>query len=135
MRGDRMAVFVVVAILGSAAITLVGFVTYLAFCAFVVICTGGTSGLQDVAEAIRAFASIGSLSPTVSLEIRSSANRRARSANSGEGSQGKGAELLHSDQYGAAAGTDTSAGARADAAAGGGTALSRARRRHPAVRL
>ena len=59
-----MAVFVVVvAALGSAAIALAGFVFYLAFCAFVVIRTGGTSGLRDVAEAMRAFASVGSLGP------------------------------------------------------------------------
>jgi hypothetical protein len=57
-----MAVLVVALVLGSAAIALVGFVLYLAFCAFVVIRTGGTSGLRDVAVAIRAFASVGSLS-------------------------------------------------------------------------
>jgi hypothetical protein len=58
-----MAGFVVVAVLGSAAIALAGFVSYLAFCAFVVKRTGGTSGLRDVAEAVRAFAAVGSLSP------------------------------------------------------------------------
>ena len=41
---------------------LVGFTLYLVFCAFVVIRTGGTAGLRDVAVAIRAFASIESLS-------------------------------------------------------------------------
>jgi len=58
-----MAGFVVVVVLGSAAIALAGFVSYLAFCAFVVKHTGGTSGLRDVAEAVRAFATVGSLSP------------------------------------------------------------------------
>jgi hypothetical protein len=57
-----MAVLVVAMILGSAAIALVGFALYLAFCVFVVVRTGGTSGLRDVAIAIRAFASVGSLS-------------------------------------------------------------------------
>lgn len=56
-----MAVLVVAAVLGSAAIALVGFALYLVFCAFVVIRTGGTAGLRDVAVAIRAFASIESL--------------------------------------------------------------------------
>lgn len=57
-----MAVLVVEAVLGSAAIALVGFALYLAFCTFVVARTGGTSGLRDVAVAIWAFASVGSLS-------------------------------------------------------------------------
>ena len=57
-----MAVLVVAAVLGSAAIVLLGFALYLAFCAFVVVRTGGTSGLRDVAVAVRAFASVGSLS-------------------------------------------------------------------------
>ena len=57
-----MAVLVAAMVLGSAAIVLVGFALYLAFCAFVVVRTGGTSGLRDVAIAVRAFASVGSLS-------------------------------------------------------------------------
>ena|ERR1700722_1366003 len=63
-----MAVFVVAMILGGAASTLVAFALYLAFCVFVVIRTGGTSGLRDVAIAIRAFAGLRSLSPLSRLK-------------------------------------------------------------------
>jgi hypothetical protein len=56
-----VAVLVAATVLGSAAIALVGFALYLAFCAFVVIRTNDTKGLRDVAEAVRAFASVGSL--------------------------------------------------------------------------
>jgi hypothetical protein len=35
-----------------------GFVCFLIFCTFVVIRTGGTAGLQDVAVAVRAYASV-----------------------------------------------------------------------------
>lgn len=67
-----MAVLVLAAVLGSAAIALVGFALYLAFCAFVIVRTGGTSGLRDVADAIRAFASVGSLSSRGRLGTMSS---------------------------------------------------------------
>lgn len=49
-------------VLGVPAVTaLVGFVCYLIFLAFVVLRTGGTAGLRDVAVAMRAFGSIASL--------------------------------------------------------------------------
>jgi len=63
-----MAALVVALVLGSAAIALLGFVSYLAFCAFVVVRTNGTSGLRDVAVAIRAFSSVGTLSGRSRLE-------------------------------------------------------------------
>jgi hypothetical protein len=53
---------VVAVVLGGAAIVLAGFVFFLIFCAFVVVRTGDTAGLRDVAVAVRAFASVGSLS-------------------------------------------------------------------------
>jgi hypothetical protein len=52
----------VAVVLGGAAIVLAGFVFFLIFCAFVVVRTGDTAGLRDVAVAVRAFASVGSLS-------------------------------------------------------------------------
>lgn len=42
-------------VLGLAAMVLLGFLAYLAFLAFVVVRTGDTSGLQDVAIAIKAY--------------------------------------------------------------------------------
>ena len=57
-----MAVLFTAVFIGSAAFAaLIGFISYLAFCAFVVVRTGSTAGLRDVAIAIRAFASIGNL--------------------------------------------------------------------------
>jgi hypothetical protein len=52
-----MAVLFVAMIVGSAS-ALVGFALFLIFCAFVVVRTGGTTGLRDVAVAVRAFASV-----------------------------------------------------------------------------
>jgi hypothetical protein len=52
-----MAVFVVAMILSSIT-ALIGFTLYLIFCAFIVVRTGGTAGLRDVAVAVRAFASV-----------------------------------------------------------------------------
>ena len=49
-----MSAVVVVAAITSIAV-LVGFISFLAFCAFVVVRTGTTAGLRDVAVAIRAF--------------------------------------------------------------------------------
>ena len=46
-------------IIASGAMVLVGFVCFLLFCAFVVVRTGGTAGLRDVAIAVRAFAFVG----------------------------------------------------------------------------
>jgi hypothetical protein len=55
-----MAVLFVAMIVGSVS-ALVGFALFLIFCAFVVVRTGGTAGLRDVAVAVRAFASVWSL--------------------------------------------------------------------------
>ena len=44
-----------VVVLGGAIVVLVGFIFYLRFCAFIVVRTGGTTGLRDVAVAMRAF--------------------------------------------------------------------------------
>lgn len=49
-----MSGVVVVAAITSAAV-LVGFISFLIFCAFVILRTGSTAGLRDVAVAIRAF--------------------------------------------------------------------------------
>ncbi len=68
---------VLAVVLGSAAVALVGFVFYLIFCAFVVVRTGDTACLHDVAEAIRAFASLASLSPR-SRRNHSSRSRKRR---------------------------------------------------------
>jgi hypothetical protein len=46
-------------VIASAAMALIGFVCFLIFCTFVVIRTGGTAGLRDVAVAVRAYASVG----------------------------------------------------------------------------
>ena len=54
-------VSVLVVVLSSAAVVLAAFVFYLIFCAFVVVRTGSTACLHDVAVAIRAFSSPGSL--------------------------------------------------------------------------
>lgn len=61
-----MAVLVVAMILSSVT-ALAGFTLFLIFCAYVVNRTGGTTGLRDVAEAVRAFASIWSQSARVRL--------------------------------------------------------------------
>lgn len=46
----------VVLLTGMASLTvLVGFLSFLVFCAYVVRHTGGTAGLRDVAIAVRAF--------------------------------------------------------------------------------
>jgi hypothetical protein len=58
-----VANMLIVVILGGGVIVLIGFALYLWFCHFVVDRTGDTSGLRDVAIAVRAFAFIGSLSP------------------------------------------------------------------------
>ena len=58
-----MAVALVVVFSVGAVSVLIAFVQFLRFCRFVVHRTGGTAGLRDVAVAIRAFASIGSLGP------------------------------------------------------------------------
>jgi len=52
---------VLMVVLSSAVVVLAAFVVYLIFCAFVVIRTGSTACLRDVAVAIRAFSSLGSL--------------------------------------------------------------------------
>jgi hypothetical protein len=62
-----------VAVLGSAVAALVGFVFYLFFCAFVIVRTGSTAGLRDVAVAIRAFAAMCHLTP---LSRRGTSSRR-----------------------------------------------------------
>jgi hypothetical protein len=62
-----MAVLILAVTLGSVAAALLGFALYLAFCAFIVIRTGGTSGLRDVAVAIRAFASVANMNSRSSL--------------------------------------------------------------------
>jgi hypothetical protein len=67
-----MAGFVVAVVLGSAAIALAAFVSYLVFCAFVVKRMGGTSGLRDVAEAVRVRGR-GKPEPAVSPKIHDSA--------------------------------------------------------------
>jgi hypothetical protein len=54
---------VLVVVLSGGAVVLAAFVFYLIFCAFVVIRTGSTACLHDVAVAIRAFSSMGSLTP------------------------------------------------------------------------
>lgn len=46
-------------VIAGAAMALIGFVCFLIFCTFVVIRTGDTAGLRDVAIAVRAFASVG----------------------------------------------------------------------------
>jgi hypothetical protein len=51
---------VVIASAAAAVALTVPFVCYLLFCAFVVVRTGGTEGLRDVAVAVRAFASVSS---------------------------------------------------------------------------
>lgn len=61
-----MAVLVVAMILSSVT-ALAGFALFLIFCAYVVNRTGGTAGLRDVAEAVRAFASVWSQSARVRL--------------------------------------------------------------------
>ncbi len=43
------------AMVGCAGITAVSFLRYLAFLRFVIVRTGGTAGLRDVATAIRAY--------------------------------------------------------------------------------
>lgn len=48
-------------VLGGATVVLVAFLFYLCFCTFIVIRTGGTAGLRDVAVAMRAFGVIGTL--------------------------------------------------------------------------
>jgi hypothetical protein len=55
-----MAVLFVAMIVGSVT-ALIGFAMFLIFCAFVVVRTGSTAGLRDVAVAVRAFASVWSL--------------------------------------------------------------------------
>jgi hypothetical protein len=50
---------VVIAGAASAAMALIAFVCFLLFCTFVVVRTGSTAGLRDVAVAVRAFASVG----------------------------------------------------------------------------
>jgi hypothetical protein len=52
-----MSAFVVATAITSAAV-LVGFISFLIFCAVVVRWTGGTAGLRDVAVAMRAFRGI-----------------------------------------------------------------------------
>jgi hypothetical protein len=49
-----MSAVVVVAAITSVAV-LAGFISFLMFCAFVVRRTGSTTGLRDVAIAVRAF--------------------------------------------------------------------------------
>jgi hypothetical protein len=51
---------VVVASVATVVTVVVGFVCFLLFCAFVVVRTGSTAGLRDVAIAVRAFASVSS---------------------------------------------------------------------------
>jgi hypothetical protein len=50
---------VLAVVLGGPALVLVAFCFYLIFCTFVVIHTGDTKGLRDVATAMRAFGAIG----------------------------------------------------------------------------
>jgi hypothetical protein len=47
-------------VIAGAAMAFLAFVSFLAFCAFVVVRTGGTAGLRDVAVAVRAYASVAS---------------------------------------------------------------------------
>ncbi len=83
-------VVLVVVVLGSAAIALVGFALYLAFCAFVVVRTGSTEGLRDVAVAILAFAWIGHLGsrsrrgPSLSLPAATGLDQAVQDGVSGE---------------------------------------------------
>jgi hypothetical protein len=49
-----MSAFVVATAITSASV-LLGFISFLIFCAFVVRRTGSTTGLRDVAIAVRAF--------------------------------------------------------------------------------
>jgi hypothetical protein len=52
-------VFVFAVVVGLLALTVVlCFLAYLRFCRFVVIKTGSTAGLRDVAVAMRAFAAL-----------------------------------------------------------------------------
>jgi hypothetical protein len=46
-------------VIAGAAMALIGFICFLIFCTFVVIRTGDTAGLRDVAIAMRAYASVG----------------------------------------------------------------------------
>jgi hypothetical protein len=48
----------------TAGVTLLGYICFLVFCAYVVARTGSTTGLRDVAVAMRAFSLIGSFSHT-----------------------------------------------------------------------
>jgi hypothetical protein len=59
-KEELMSGLVMVA-LTSLAAALVAFVCYLGFCMFVVVRTGDTAGLRDVAVAVRAFASVATL--------------------------------------------------------------------------
>jgi hypothetical protein len=59
----------VTAISIEAGLTLVAFICYLIFCTVVVLRTGDTAGLRDVAMAVRAFAQIGTFHP-VALRAR-----------------------------------------------------------------
>jgi hypothetical protein len=70
-----MAVLFVAMTVGSVS-ALVGFALFLIFCAFVVVRTGGTTGLRDVAVAVRAFASV--WSPGSRNRLRSIASRPRR---------------------------------------------------------
>lgn len=61
-QNKEVRVSVLAVVLGVPTIAaLVGFVCYLAFLVFVVLSTGNTAGLRDVAVAMRAFGSIASL--------------------------------------------------------------------------
>jgi hypothetical protein len=52
---------VFIAVLVPVVAVFLAFLFFLVFCAFVVVRTGGTSGLRDVAVAVRAFRGVLSL--------------------------------------------------------------------------
>jgi hypothetical protein len=73
---------VLAVVLSSAAVVLAAFVFYLIFCAFVVIRTGSTACLHDVAVAIRAFSwrpgeTVGGQAPTFVRDASTLVVRRA----------------------------------------------------------
>lgn len=60
LGGTVMNAVVLVAAVASVSV-LLAFLAFLCFCSFVIIRTGGTAGLRDVAVAIRAFRGVLSL--------------------------------------------------------------------------
>ena len=59
-----MSKLAIILAMSGVGATLIGFVCFLLFCVFVVVRTGGTSGLRDVAVAMRAYSLIGSFRRT-----------------------------------------------------------------------